>query len=127
MAIKESITVRCDGDGCMKYADVHEKQARPVGWYQIRLVDEAGRTGNAAAFDLCSLKCVTKWARGRAEIVGESLGDETRNGHRRGPYKKTVVCPFCSDGNPFAPQGLALHIRAVHPDHTYDEALVTAP
>lgn len=132
MAIKESITVRCDGDGCKNYADVHEKQVRPVGWYQVRLVDDAGRPGQAGSFDLCSLRCLSRWAHGRAEVVGEPLGDERRNGnaHRR-PYEKTITCPFCPEGNGrrFAAQGFSHHVRSTHPDHSYEEALeaVTAP
>ena len=110
MARKKSYTVRCDGDGCGKLAEVEDENFMPEGWIQIRVPNDMGRLPNSG-FDLCSLKCVGKWARGRSEVLN-------------GKGKATVhryPCPSC--GDEVAPQGFQHHFRTQHPEDDYDTAL----
>ena len=106
MALSEAITIRCDGDGCPISADVEDKARRPEGWYHVKLATADGRLQPHEGFDLCSLRCVQRWAKARSAAIGET------NGRVGGTYAKTAECPECHEM--FAPQGLNLHRSSAH-------------
>lgn len=69
---KQSITVRCDGDGCERYGEVEDLAQTPVGWYQVRQAGEDLKL-HRQGFDFHSLRCVEKWAKAR-RIATEGNG-----------------------------------------------------
>lgn len=117
MAVKTSVTVRCDGDGCTNYVDVERESELPRDWYRTTHSDAT--TGKPdRPFDFCSLKCIGKWAKARAVAIGERVSSNGRK-----PIEKKK-CDYC-DGL-FAPQGMGLHMRTTHPDE-YALEQATAP
>lgn len=111
---RETIIIRCDGDGCQKIAEVEDKSRMPEGWVQIRTPDSEGRIGTGASglFDLCSLRCTSKWALARAQILGEITprGPEANAGFK-------APCPLCD--MLVGIKGLHTHVKAVHPGEDY--------
>lgn len=77
MARRQVSIVRCDGDGCKEYAEVEDTTKTPDGWYQIRLAGPDNKLGNTG-FDLHSLRCVERWAKGRKNAL--SSPKPTSNG-----------------------------------------------
>lgn len=70
--MRETATyVKCDGDGCATMAKVARDTETPDGWIRISEYHE-GQAG--ANFDLCSLRCVERWARGRRLFLA-GMGD----------------------------------------------------
>jgi hypothetical protein len=103
---KESITVRCDGNGCKTIADVETLQHYPADWYHIKKVTADGKIQPNTGFDFCSLKCVHNWSKARAEVLGEPIVARSRN--PVGVRDKNRECPKCHEM--FYPQGFALHV-----------------
>lgn len=102
---KQVITVRCDGDGCKSYADVADLRETPAGWYHVAQANEAGKTNGG--FDLCSTKCIERWAKGRRIALGETEKKTGDHRHRR------VICPECT--TEIGVQGFHHHFHSVHP------------
>jgi hypothetical protein len=111
MARKTSHTVRCDGDGCKSFVDVETVSQVPEDWYSIAVADAAGRP--KASFDMCSLKCVEKWAKARRQALPDA----------RTNYVKKP-CDYCTEE--FSPQGMVLHMKSIHPEE-YRLEQQTAP
>lgn len=110
---RQMTAIRCDGNGCGTMIEIDEKTQMPEGWISLRLPDSEGRIGTAGSgsFDLCSLRCVEKWARGRRDARGDVVKRSratSATGYLRRP------CPVCDA--PVAPQGLVMHVTNVHPD-----------
>lgn len=63
---KMTTIIRCDGNGCKTVEEIPDKNIYPDHWYHIQQVDSAGRL-KQDGFDLCGLKCVEKWAKGRRQ------------------------------------------------------------
>ena len=110
---RETIIIRCDGNGCQQLAEIDDKSRMPEGWHQIRTPDSEGRIGTAGSgmFDLCSLRCVIAWARGRAEAIGQPLPTRVERPSAVAP------CPICD--MPVALKGLHTHVTHHHPDEDY--------
>lgn len=113
MAVKESITIRCDCPECKSIIDIESKSAiTGNGWYRISVPDNAGRLSiTANSFDFCSLKCVNVWSKARAVVMGEALTS------RKIAYTKKP-CPCCEAM--IAPQGLRQHVVVNHPTEDFD-------
>lgn len=99
---KQSVTVRCDGDGCKSYVDVDDLRQTPATWYHVDQADALGKVQPHGGFDLCSVKCVEKWAKARRPIVEKT------------PAGRRVLCPECTE--PIGARGLNHHYRSKHPD-----------
>lgn len=95
MAVKKSIIVKCDGDGCKNYIEVPSESTHPADWF--RIYDYRDAKDNVH-FDLCSLKCVERWAKGRRAVI-PALGN-----HPCG------MCDFVATSL----QGLREHERSAH-------------
>lgn len=117
MAVKQSFTARCDGDGCRNYEDVDSADRLPVGWYRVAHVDELGRLSKTGSFDLCSLRCVERWSKARAVALGEATAKV------RKPRERDAQCPHCPEV--LTRQGLRLHVLQAHPEAALEAA--TAP
>ena len=109
---RQSITIRCDGDGCKNIADVEDLNAMAVGWYRVFKATEDGKLGREG-WDLCSLRCVGRWSKGRAAAIGEAP-PASNGGSKQGQSNKRVVCPAC--GHSAAVQGFHQHWKAHHAD-----------
>lgn len=116
---RQMTAIRCDGNGCGTMIEIDEKTQMPEGWISLRLPDSEGRIGTAGSgsFDLCSLRCVEKWARGRRDVRGEKRKGAPTNYTRR-------PCPVCDA--PVAPQGLVMHVTNSHPDEVANLAEIRA-
>ena len=70
MTLREmKIVIRCDGNGCPNTEEVETKDRRPPCWYHIKKTHNDGRLQPYEGFDLCSLRCVGRWAKARAEVI----------------------------------------------------------
>lgn len=61
---KQSIFVRCDGNGCREVGEVAELRDTPAEWYHVRQADELDHL-KPDGFDFHSLRCIERWARER--------------------------------------------------------------
>lgn len=112
MSRKKLVAIRCDGDGCGKMAEIENESVMPVGWLTIQLPDDGGRLAPERRFDLCSLRCVQRWAKARAQITGEISTNTSQASYIKSP------CPICEI--PIAPQGLRQHVSVQHPEEDYE-------
>lgn len=101
---KQSVTIRCDGDGCQTIADVETLADTPAGWYRVAKATEDMKTPGLqnGGWDFHSLRCVEKWAKARRVVVG----DEPVSRYAQ------VVCPGCD--SPIASQGFSAHWTSKH-------------
>lgn len=81
MSRKQSVFIRCDGDGCKEFAEVDSLTETPAKWYRIHQADEMGKTPSGG-FDFHSLRCVEKWAVARRRALEPSTPSNgfARNG-----------------------------------------------
>jgi hypothetical protein len=66
---KQSIIVRCDGNGCKEIGEVADLNETPSGWYRVFPVGDKLRIQNEAVFDFHSLRCIERWAKARRELL----------------------------------------------------------
>jgi hypothetical protein len=95
--------VRCDS--CGRLDEIADDAMLPRGWNQVKVPNGEGRLPSALAdgtFEVCSLRCLRRWAADRATAIAEPLPSE------RPQYVKTP-CPTC--GRLIAPQGIRKHVE----------------
>lgn len=108
---KQSVTIRCDGDGCQVLADVDNVQQTPFGWYHVSQASEDLKlpaTG-AGGWDFHDLRCVEKWSKARRIVLGEA---------KTSTPATVVMCPEC--GDELGAQGFPNHWRSRHSDISED-------
>jgi len=71
---KQSIIVKCDGDGCKEVGEVAEIRETPVGWYHVKQAGENMKLDPNVGFDFHSLRCLEKWAKARRSITTVNRG-----------------------------------------------------
>lgn len=64
---KQSVFVRCDGNGCKEIGEVVDLRETPEGWYTVRQADENLKL-REQGFDFHSLRCLERWAKARRSI-----------------------------------------------------------
>lgn len=102
--MRETATfIQCDGDGCSTMAKVVDKSETPDGWYRIAEA-KAGKLDLNNAFDLCSLRCIEKWAKARRRHMAEI-------GNGNGARTRTLILEAMEDGEPVAVSDLATLIE----------------
>jgi hypothetical protein len=107
MARKQTTIIQCDNPTCKTVAEVAELKETPEGWYKIQQADIHFKTNNIG-FDLCSLKCIEKWAKERKALLGTVLPEENTSslGHIQTVPK--TVCGICDE--PVDSRGLRVHV-----------------
>lgn len=90
MARKTTTIVRCDNPTCKNLGEVEDLKLTPEGWYRIGQADARGTvTMTVGTFDLCSIRCVEKWAKER-RVALDGLAEQ--NGHREDNMELVLMC-----------------------------------
>lgn len=97
---KQTTIIRCDGDGCNTYAEVMDSNETPDGWHRVAAA-HGGKLDLKTAFDLCSLRCVEKWAKARRAFLKDT-------GNGRGAGTRIAILEALADGEPTTAQDLAV-------------------
>ena len=108
MARKTTTIVRCDNPTCKEVGEIEDLKNTPPGWYRIGQADDNEKIQPVAgSFDVCSLRCMEKWAKERRLALDG-------NGHKRtggpGTARDNWKCPVCD--RTLDVRGRIMHLQA---------------
>jgi hypothetical protein len=67
---KTTTIVSCDNPTCRQYGEVEDLKNSPEGWYRVARSDDRQTISmTVGTFDVCSLKCLSQWARQREQAL----------------------------------------------------------